>query len=90
MKNILAKDIVLTAEQAEHFNSQKTWLWMGTIIDADTAYVNGSQVGNTPYCYPPRRYEIPHGILREGRNVIIMKIQKNNKNGKMENPLIIN
>ena len=77
----IKKDITLTAEQAEHFNSQKTWLWMGTIVDADTAYVNGSQVGSTPYCYPPRRYEIPKGILKEGRNVIILKIQKNSKNG---------
>ena len=79
----IKKDIQLTAEQAEHFNSQKTWLWMGTIVDADTAYVNGSQVGNTPYCYPPRRYEVPSGVLREGRNVIILKVQKNRKEGKI-------
>lgn len=77
----IKKDITLTAEQVSHFNSQKTWLWMGTIIDADSAYVNGSQIGNTPYCYPPRRYEVPSGLLREGHNVIILKIQKNRKEG---------
>ena len=79
----LKKDINLTADQVAHFTAQKTWLWMGTIIDADTAYVNGSQVGNTPYCYPPRRYEVPSGVLREGRNVIILKVQKNKKEGKI-------
>lgn len=79
----LKKDVILSAEQAAHFNSQKTWLWLGTIVDADTAYVNGSQVGSTPYCYPPRRYEVPKGLLREGRNVIILKIQKNSKQGRI-------
>ena len=71
------KTIELTAEQVEHFNTYKTWLWMGTIVDADTAYVNDVEVGFTPYCYPPRRYMVPAGTLHEGKNLIALRVQKN-------------
>ena len=77
------KIIELTAEQVEHFNTFKTWLWMGTIVDADTAWVNGVKVGETPYCYPPRRYPVPKGTLHEGKNVIALRVQKNSKNGPL-------
>ena len=73
------KVIELTAEQVSHFNNFKTWLWMGTIVDADTAWVNGVKVGETPYCYPPRRYPVPAGTLHEGKNVIALRVQKNSK-----------
>ena len=77
------KVIELTAEQVQHFNTFKTWLWMGTIVDADTAWINGLQVGSTPYCYPPRRYLVPAGTLHEGKNVIALRVQKNSKNGPL-------
>ena len=77
------KIVELTAEQVEHFNTFKTWLWMGTIVDADTAWVNGVKVGETPYCYPPRRYPVPKGTLHEGKNVIALRVQKNSKNGPL-------
>lgn len=47
---------------------------IGTIIDADDTYINGVQIGNTGYLYPPRRYEIPEGLLQEGRNVITVRV----------------
>lgn len=77
------KEIVLSAEQIQKFNTQKTWIWMGTIVDADTIFVNGTQVGSTGYCYPPRRYVVPEGTLHEGKNLITMRIQLNNKHGKI-------
>lgn len=77
------KVIELTAEQVSHFDTFKTWLWMGTIVDADTAWVNGVKVGETPYCYPPRRYPVPAGTLHEGKNVIALRVQKNSKNGPL-------
>ena len=77
------KIVELTAEQVSHFNTFKTWLWMGTIVDADTAWVNGVKVGETPYCYPPRRYPVPAGTLHEGKNVIALRVQKNSKNGPL-------
>ncbi|CAM3817753.1 sialate O-acetylesterase [Mucilaginibacter galii] len=55
-------------------------LFMGRIIDADEAYVNGKLVGNTTYQYPPRRYVIPAGLLKAGKNIIVMRIT--NTSGK--------
>ena len=49
-------------------------LWLGTIVDSDVAYVNGEQVGITYYQYPPRKYEIPEGLLREGTNTIVLRV----------------
>ena len=55
---------------------QNNWGWRGTgrtLFDADITYVNGQQVGRTYYQYPPRRYDIPEGLLREGDNVITIR-----------------
>ena len=49
-------------------------LLLGTFHDMDYTYVNGKQVGVTYYQYPPRRYNIPAGVLREGDNVIAVRI----------------
>lgn len=48
-------------------------LLLGTLFDADYTYVNGREVGRTYYQYPPRRYDIPEGLLREGDNVIAVR-----------------
>ena len=52
---------------------QPARLLLGTLFDADITYVNGQQVGRTYYQYPPRRYDIPEGLLREGDNVITIR-----------------
>lgn len=48
-------------------------LLLGTLFDQDVTYVNGQEVGHTYYQYPPRRYDIPEGLLREGDNVITVR-----------------
>ncbi|KAA9132644.1 sialate O-acetylesterase [Marinihelvus fidelis] len=53
---------------------QPALLRLGRIVDADTAWVNGVAVGQTTYQYPQRRYEVPAGVLREGENVITIRI----------------
>ncbi len=55
-------------------------LFMGRIVDADFVYVNGQQVGNITYQYPPRRYTIPEGVLKPGKNLIVARVL--NYNGK--------
>lgn len=77
------KEIILSKEQAERFNSTKTNLWLGTIVDADRTYVNGVEVGVTYYTYPPRRYIVPSGVFVEGKNTITIRVQKNSKFGKI-------
>ena len=48
-------------------------LLLGTLFDCDYTYVNGKEVGRTYYQYPPRRYDLPEGLLREGDNVITIR-----------------
>jgi len=52
-------------------------LFLGTIVDAETAYFNGTPLGSTDYRYPPREYSIPS--LPEGSCVISLRVQ--NKHG---------
>jgi sialate O-acetylesterase len=49
-------------------------LWLGRIVDWDSVYVNGKFVGTTTYQYPPRRYTLPAGLLKTGRNVITIRV----------------
>ena len=48
-------------------------LLLGTLFDQDVTYLNGKEIGHTYYQYPPRRYDIPEGMLREGDNVITVR-----------------
>ena len=56
-------------------------LFMGRIVDADVAYINGRQVGSTSYMYPQRRYTVPAGILKAGKNILVMRVQNNGGKG---------
>ncbi|MDJ1472594.1 sialate O-acetylesterase [Xanthocytophaga flava] len=56
-------------------------LWMGRIVDQDSVFVNGQFVGTTGYQYPPRRYEIKPGILKEGQNTIVVRVINNADRG---------
>jgi sialate O-acetylesterase len=56
------------------FAAKESQVWLGTITDADTVYINGIEVGSTGYRYPPRKYAIPAGTLHAGTNRIVMKV----------------
>ena len=64
----------------KHFNltdslkGKNVHLYLGTMTDADTVYINGTEVGRTFYKYPPRRYAVPEGLLREGENEITIRL----------------
>jgi sialate O-acetylesterase len=58
----------------ESMAGKETKLFVGRIVDADMTYVNGRQVGNVTYQYPPRRYNLPAGLLKPGRNIIVVKV----------------
>ncbi|MBD7911615.1 sialate O-acetylesterase [Clostridium sp. Sa3CVN1] len=49
-------------------------IYFGAIVDADFIYINGKLVGNTDYRYPPRKYDIPSGVLKEGKNIIAIRV----------------
>jgi len=52
-------------------------LVLGRIVDADSVFVNGQFVGTIGYQYPPRRYIIPTGVLKEGKNEIVVRVISN-------------
>ncbi|HPN57719.1 MAG TPA: sialate O-acetylesterase [Chitinophagaceae bacterium] len=49
-------------------------LFLGRIVDADELYINGKLVGNTTYQYPQRRYKLPEGILKPGKNLFVIRV----------------
>lgn len=53
---------------------QPARLLVGALFDMDYTYLNGQEVGRTYYQYPPRRYDIPAGLLREGDNVLAVRL----------------
>lgn len=50
-------------------------LFLGTIVDSDIVYINGVQTGRTEYQYPPRKYDVPEGLLREGENAMVIRVK---------------
>lgn len=49
-------------------------LRVGCLVDADSTYLNGVLVGTTGYQYPPRKYRIPEGLLKAGKNQITIRL----------------
>jgi sialate O-acetylesterase len=52
-------------------------VFLGRIVDADVLYINGKQVGNTTYMYPQRRYSVPAGLLKAGKNLFVIRVTNN-------------
>jgi sialate O-acetylesterase len=52
-------------------------VFLGRIVDADVLYINGKQVGNTTYMYPQRRYALPGGTLKGGKNLFVIRVTNN-------------
>jgi sialate O-acetylesterase len=49
-------------------------LRLGRIIDSDSAFVNGTFVGTISYQYPPRIYKLPVGVLKSGKNKLMVRV----------------
>ena len=75
------KEVVLTSGDIAEFRHAREdiRLWLGVIVESDKVWVNGTYCGETGYCYPPRRYKIPEGVLHEGVNTITIRVLKVNK-----------
>lgn len=58
--------------------SMPATLRLGCVVDADSVWVNGRQVGFTSYMYPPRIYPIPQGLLKPGENTIAIRLISGN------------
>lgn len=58
-------------------------LYMGRMADCDSVFVNGRFVGTTAYFGPPRKYDVPAGVLVEGKNVVALKLTAMNGGGEI-------
>ncbi len=74
------KDIDLTASQA----AQNPTLNLGVIDDKDVTYVNGEKVGATDNWYTSRSYALKSGILKEGKNTIVVELTNAGGGGGFE------
>ncbi|KAF2332782.1 sialate O-acetylesterase [Flavobacterium nitrogenifigens] len=66
----MRKTIVLTAEQAK----KEAVLHLAKVDDEDKTYVNGVEVGTNNLWDAKRIYKIPANVLKEGTNVIAVRI----------------
>jgi sialate O-acetylesterase len=64
------KEIVLPPSMS----GKEARVFLGRIVDADELYINGIKVGNTTYQYPQRRYQVPANILKEGKNIFVIRV----------------
>ena len=67
----------LTPEEAR----QGARLSLAAVDDADVTWVNGVEVGRTDGYAARRRYEVPARALREGRNVLAVRVTDGGGNG---------
>jgi len=72
----LAKDFKV----GEDFAAKEVKVWLGTIIDSDTVYINGVEIGSTGYRYPPRKY-VCKGLVKKGINRIVIRVICNSGEG---------
>jgi sialate O-acetylesterase len=49
-------------------------IYMGHVRDNDMVYINGTLVGSMEGQWGPRIYNIPDGLLKEGRNIITARV----------------
>lgn len=61
--------------------TEEALLYLGAVIDMDEVYINGKFVGETMYRYPPRKYPVPRGVLKKGKNIITARIEIEGGNG---------
>lgn len=65
------KTVELTAEQADRASK----VILAKIDDTDKTYINGRLIGKTGMYNEDRIYDIPSGILKEGTNVIAVRVE---------------
>ncbi len=73
----LRKTIVLSAADL----NKEANVELAKIDDNDITYVNGVKVGSTNQYDAKRKYIIPAGVLKEGKNVIVVRVVDNGGGG---------
>ena len=68
-------------EVSKNVASNESTLKLGTIMGADSTYVNGKSVGYTKDQWSSRKYTIPANTFTEGNNTITIRMVKTRGNG---------
>ena len=66
----LRKIITLTAQQSQ----TSAALELAKIDDRDITFINGIEIGKTNQWDAKRKYQVPRGVLKEGKNLIVVKV----------------
>lgn len=66
----LRKVVTLSSEQSKNPAS----IDLAKIDDNDVTYINGVEVGKTNQWDARRKYQIPSGVLKVGKNLIVVKV----------------
>ena len=56
-------------------------LYLGSVERMDTVYINGKFVGGSAWVENPRVYRIAGGLLKPGKNVLVIRVLKTQPNG---------
>ena len=59
----------------------KALLFLGSVERMDTVWINGVQVGASAWVENPRVYFIGEGVLKPGRNVVVIRVLKTKPDG---------
>ena len=70
-----------TFELPDSLSRQSATVDLLQIEDQEITYINGVQVGSTSEWGIPRRYRIPEGVLKSGKNTIAIRITDNGGSG---------
>jgi len=62
-------------------SGKSAFLNLGRIVDADSVFINGEFIGSVSYQYPPRWYNVPGNVLKEGKNILVVRIVSNSGQG---------
>ena len=69
----------LSAVDEENRENGFANLWLGTINSPDEVFFNGKRVGATSDVKKPRRFKVSTDLLKTGKNILLIKLQKNEK-----------
>jgi sialate O-acetylesterase len=59
----------------------RTLIFLGSVERMDTVWINGVQVGASAWVENPRVYFIRDGVLKAGRNVVVIRVFKTKPDG---------
>ncbi|WP_242123804.1 sialate O-acetylesterase [Sphingobium sp. Sx8-8] len=76
------REIDLTAEQAK----DAATLSLGLLDDVGRVWINGKPVAMSARSWQPSTFDVPPGVLKAGRNLLVVNVQDNYGTGGLSGP----